>query len=81
VAGEEAREASTERACSLDRESTPTRRVLFDQREGERVAVAIRDDRRLENDRAADDLHDRERVRVAVRIDTDDVVQLICKHP
>ena len=46
-----------------------------------RVAVAVCDDRRLEHDRAADDLHDRERVRVAVRVDTNDVVQLICKHP
>ena len=46
-----------------------------------RVAVAVRDHRRLEDDRAADDMHDRERVRVAVRVDTDDVVQLICKHP
>ena len=46
-----------------------------------RVAVAARGDRRLEHDRAADDLHDRERVRVAVRVDTDDVVQLICEHP
>jgi hypothetical protein len=26
-------------------------------------------------------VHDRERVRVAVRVDTDDVVQLICEHP
>ena len=26
-------------------------------------------------------VHDGERVRVAVRVDTDDVVQLICKHP
>jgi len=45
------------------------------------VAVAARDDRRLEDDRPADDVHDRERMRVAVRIDADDVVQLICKHP
>ncbi|MGZ4395379.1 MAG: class I SAM-dependent methyltransferase, partial [Gaiellaceae bacterium] len=35
----------------------------------------------LEHDNAAYDLDDRERVRVAVRIDTDDVVQLICEHP
>src|SRR5258705_5345886 len=27
------------------------------------------------------DVHDRERVCVAVRVDTDDVVQLICEHP
>jgi hypothetical protein len=33
-----------------------------------------------ENDRAAHDPHDRERMRIAVRIDTDHVVQLICKH-
>jgi len=46
-----------------------------------RVAVAARDDCRLEDDCAADDLHDRECMRVAVRVDTDDVVQLICKHP
>jgi hypothetical protein len=26
-------------------------------------------------------MHDRERVRVAVRVDPDDVVQLICEHP
>jgi hypothetical protein len=27
------------------------------------------------------DVHDRDRVRVAVRVDTNDVVQLICEHP
>ena len=37
--------------------------------------------RSLEHDRAADHVHDRERVRVAVRIDTNHVVQLICEHP
>jgi hypothetical protein len=46
-----------------------------------RVAVAARVDGRLKDDRSAKDMHDRERVRVAVRVDTDDVVQLICKHP
>ena len=35
----------------------------------------------IENDHPADDVHDRERMRIAVRVDTDDVVQLICKHP
>ena len=35
----------------------------------------------LEDDQAADDLHNCQRMRVAVRIDTDDVVQLICEHP
>jgi hypothetical protein len=45
------------------------------------VAVAARVDGRLKQDGSADDVHDRERVRVAVRVDTYDVVQLICKHP
>jgi len=55
--------------------------VLVDELQSLRVAVAARDDRRLEDDGAALDVHDSERVRVAVRVDTDDVVQLICKHP
>jgi hypothetical protein len=46
-----------------------------------RVAVAARGDRRLEDNGTALDLHDRERMRVAVRVDANDVVQLICKHP
>jgi hypothetical protein len=54
---------------------------LVDELQSLRVAVAVRDNRRLEDDRAADDVHDRERMKVAVRVDADDVVQLICKHP
>jgi len=46
-----------------------------------RVALAARRRARLEYDPAAHDVHDRERVRVTVRINTDHVVQLICKHP
>src|SRR5207253_3854415 len=45
------------------------------------VTVAVRVDGRLEDDSAADDLDDRDRMRVAVWVNTDDVVQLICKHP
>jgi hypothetical protein len=45
------------------------------------VTVAVRDYRRLEHDSATDDLDDSERVRVTVRVDTHDVVQLICEHP
>jgi hypothetical protein len=55
--------------------------VLVDELQSVRVAVAARDDRRLEDDRAADDVHDSQRMRVAVRVDTDDVIQLICEHP
>jgi hypothetical protein len=70
-----------ERAGAFDSERSPTRRVLFDELQSMRIAVAARDDRRLAHDRAALDVHDRERMRVAVRVDTDHVVQLICKHP
>jgi hypothetical protein len=46
-----------------------------------RIPLAARGDIGLEHDRSAEDVHDREGVRVAVRVDTDDVVQLICEHP
>ena len=59
----------------------PTRSVRVDQPQRLCVAVTVRGRRRLEDDRAAEDVHDRECMKVAVRIDTDDVVQLICEHP
>jgi hypothetical protein len=37
--------------------------------------------RSFKDDRAGADVDDRERVCVAVRVDADHVVQLICKHP
>ncbi len=79
--GQEARQAGTERAGAFDRERSPARGVPVGELQSVRVAVAARDDRRLEHNRTADDLHDRERMRVAMRIDTHDVVQLICEHP
>src|SRR3989442_1780666 len=45
------------------------------------VAVAACNDCRFEHDCSALDVHDRECVGVAVRGDTNDVVQLICEHP
>jgi hypothetical protein len=56
-------------------------RVLLDECERVRVAAAVCRDRCFKHDRASDDLNHRECVRIAMRIDTDDVVQLICKHP
>ena len=55
--------------------------MLLGELQRSRVAVVVRYYRRLEDDSATDDVHDRECVRVAVRVDTDDVVQLICEHP
>jgi hypothetical protein len=46
-----------------------------------RVALAACGNARLKHDPAAHDLHDRERVHIPMRINTDHVVQLICKHP
>src|SRR2546430_4167972 len=39
-----------------------------------RVALTRRGNRRLEDDRATEHIHDRERMTVAVRVDTDDIV-------
>lgn len=55
--------------------------MLVDESERLRVAAAVGDECRLHHDRTADDVHHRERVRVAVWVDTHDVVQLICEHP
>jgi hypothetical protein len=79
--GQEARQTGTERASAFDSERSSTWGVLVNELEGVRVAVAARGDSRLEHDHAADDVDDRERMRVAVGVDTHDVVQLICKHP
>jgi hypothetical protein len=81
TSAENAREAGTERAGALNRERSPTRRVLIDKPEGVRVTAAARGDIRLEHHGCAGDVQHRERMRVAVRVDADDVVQLICKHP
>ena len=74
------RPAPNEPVPSIANASSPCG-VLVDELQRLRVAVGVRGDRRLKHDRATDDVHDRERVRVAVRVDTDDVVQLICEHP
>ena len=53
----------------------------LDELQGLRVSLTSCGNRRLENDGATEHVQDRERMRVAVRVDADDVVQLICKHP
>jgi hypothetical protein len=45
------------------------------------IALTVRGNRRLKDDRPRSNVDNRERMRVAVRIDTNDVVQLICEHP
>jgi hypothetical protein len=55
--------------------------VLLGEVKRVRVIVAVCCDRRLKHDGASHDFNDRECVRIAVWVDTDDVIQLICKHP
>jgi hypothetical protein len=78
---EEASETGTERASALDREHTPAGRVLIGKTKHARVTLSICNRCRLEHHTAAAHVDDRERVLVAVRVDADHVVQLICKHP
>jgi hypothetical protein len=81
LAADEASQAGAEGARTLDCEGPPARRVLVGQLQGARVAAATRGDARLEDDSSRTHLDDRERVHVAVRVDADHVVELICKHP
>jgi len=78
---EEARETGTERPDALNRDRAPPHSVLLDEPQSIRIPLAARGDIRLEDDCTAEDVHNRERMRVTVRVDTHDVVQLICKHP
>jgi hypothetical protein len=55
--------------------------MLVRAHEHRRIAGTIGVQARLDEHAAAAHLHDRERMPVAVRVDTNDVVQLICKHP
>ena len=81
MADEESSETRAERACALDREGTPAGSVLIGKTKHACVTLAICDRGRLEHHTAAAHVDDRERVCVAVRVNADHVVQLICKHP
>jgi hypothetical protein len=55
--------------------------VLLAEHERLPVAIAVSRNVRFEHDRAGSNVDDRECMRVAVRVDTNDAVQLICEHP
>jgi hypothetical protein len=78
---EEARQTGTERACPLDSEDTTPGRVLLRQHERLPIAIAVCRNVGLERDRAVSNVDDRPCMPVAVRVDTNHVVQLICEHP
>jgi hypothetical protein len=81
MSDEEACETGAERTSAFDCEDTPPGSVLIDKTKHAGITLGVCDRGRLEHDSAASHLDDRERVRVAVRINTNHVVQLICKHP
>ena len=81
AAGQEARQTCTEGARPFDSERAPTRGVHLDELQRLCVAVTAGGNGRLQDNRAAEHVHDRDRMRVAVPVDTHDVVQLICEHP
>ena len=78
---QETSEPGTVRARALDRPGAPTGRLTLGQAQRLRVPALARCDLHLEQRGTRRRLHDRERVRVAVRVDADHVVQLVCKHP
>jgi hypothetical protein len=81
MADEESSETGAERTGALDREGTPATGVLIGKPKHACVTLAISDRGRLEHHTAASHVDDRERVRVAVRVNADHVVQLVRKHP
>jgi hypothetical protein len=55
--------------------------VLFAEHERLPITIAARRNVRLDYDRAVQNVDDRECMQVALRADSNDVVQLICEHP
>ena len=81
LSDEEACETGAERTGAFDCEGTPAGSVPIDKTKHAGITLGVCLRGRLEHHSAASHLDDRERVRVAVRINTNHVVQLICKHP
>jgi hypothetical protein len=73
-------ETGTVVACSLDRPDAATSRVLSG--EPTRLSVSARRGRDLplRHNRARRRNHNREHMLVPVRVDTNDIIHLICKH-
>ena len=68
-------------ACSFDCPDAPAVRVLVGKAQRLRVAAPARRDRLLRDNRTCRCDDDREHVLIAVCVDTDDVVHLVCMHP
>ncbi len=81
AATQETRQTCTEGAAALDSERAPPLSVRVDELQRLRVALTRSGNRRLEDDHSTEHMHDRKRMTIAVRVDTNDIVHLICKHP
>jgi hypothetical protein len=68
-------------ACSLNRPDTPAARVRVGEPQRLRVAACAGRDRLLRDNRTRRRDDDRENALIAVRVDADHVIHLICKHP
>src|SRR5207245_11469555 len=66
---------------TLDRPNACTRRVFLGDPERLRIAAVARTDRTLRNNRTRRRGDNCERVLIAVCVDADHVIHLICKHP
>jgi len=67
-------------AGALDRPGAVPGCVLLGEAKHLAIAARVRGDRLPRHDRTGRGGHGRQHVLVQVRVDTDDVVQLICKH-
>jgi hypothetical protein len=65
---------------ALDRERAPAGSVSTRQQKCFRITTTVRCDAGLEHHHAAWYRDDRDRVRIAVRVDADNEIELICKH-
>lgn len=68
-------------AGAFDRPDASAARVASRKSERLRVAATVRSNRPLRHNRPGGRGQHRQHMLVQVRVDADDVVQLICKHP
>ena len=68
-------------AGPLNRPDASAARVAVRETQRLRVATCVRSDRPPSHNRTHRRDNDREHVLIPMRVDTDHVIQLICKHP
>ena len=79
--GEKACQGGAVVAAAFDRPHPSTWRVSISESQRLRVAARLSGSRCLSDDRARASVDNREGVLIAMGVDTDHVVQLVCKHP